>query len=703
FNVVPNLPNRIRHLHDIAVNLWYSWNWPAVQLFIRLDAETWEQNRQNLVRMLGRMSPQKLEKIAQDSSFVANLDRVWLMLQSYLNMKTWCGEVHREETGFNIAYFSMEFGLDVSLPIYSGGLGILSGDHLKSSSDLGLPLVGIGLLYQQGYFQQTLNSNGWQEEHYPVNDWYNMPVTLQRDAEGRPLTIAVELAGETLQAHIWRVTIGRNPLFLLDSNISENPPHLRQITDQLYGGDREKRLRQEILLGIGGMRALRALNIKPSVYHMNEGHSAFLALERLRRMIVEDGAAFHEARELVWATNVFTTHTPVPAGNEVFDPALMKRYFMPLAGQLRLTWDEFLRLGQIEGETNSQFSLTVLALKLSAHCNGVSQLHGGTSRRMWSGLWPTLPEPEIPIGAITNGIHTRTWISHDLDETLERYIGPQFYEEPHNIELWDRVDRVPDVELWRIHQIRKERLIFFARKVLKRQLSRRGAGYAELKNAEEVLSSDALTIGFARRFAPYKRADMLIHDPDRLRRLLADSVRPVQFIIAGKAHPQDKEGKEIIRELVHFAGEPTVRHKFAFLEDYDMNVAKYMVQGVDVWLSTPRRPLEASGTSGMKAAANGALNVCTLDGWWAEAYTPEVGWAIGSGQTYEDTELQDKIEAEAYYDLLEKEVLPLFYDRDRTDLPRRWIAMMKESMKKIGGYFNTHRMVMEYCERYYIP
>ena len=701
FNIVPNLPDSIRPLRDIAMNLWSSWNWPAAQLFIRLDSETWEKCRQNLVMTLGNIPQKVLEEAAQDESFTAYLDRVWRSFQRYLQMKTWFEEHRGENHELKVAYFSMEFGMDVGLPIYSGGLGILAGDHLKSSSDLGVPLMGVGLLYQQGFFQQYLNSDGWQLEKNPINDWYNMPVTRQQDEAGKPLMVSVDLDGELLKAHIWRVNVGRIALYLLDANIPDNPPHLRQITAQLYAADRNIRLRQSILLGIGGVRALRTLGIRPTVFHMNEGHSAFMALERAR-ILMEQGMSFQEAWEIVWASTVFTTHTPVPAGNEVFNLELMRPLFQKYAEQLGMNWDKFIQMGLEPGNTSS-FSMTVLALRMAAHCNGVSRLHGQVSRRMWQSLWPALPADEIPIGHITNGIHTRTWLSHDMDELFERYIGPQFIDEPHNHKLWERVDRIPDLELWRIHQIRKERLIFFARKRLIMQLHRRGAGFAMIKGAEEVLSSRALTIGFARRFAGYKRANLLLRDPDRLRRIILDPERPVQIIFAGKAHPADNEGKELIRRIVHFSSDPAIANNLVFIEDYDINVARYMVQGVDVWLSNPRRPLEASGTSGMKAAANGAISVSTLDGWWDEAYRPEIGWAIGGGETDANQDEQDRIESEALYNLLEHELIPLYYDLDRTEIPRAWIARMKLSMKELGQQFNTHRMVMEYTDNYYIP
>jgi len=702
FNVVPNLPAPLKPLREIAMNTWFTWNWPAAQLFLRLDAKAWEDTRQNLAGMLGKLPQEVLDQAAQDDSFVANLNRVYQLLLDYLAHRTWFQENYPEKTDFKVAYFSMEFGLGVGLPIYSGGLGILAGDHLKSSSDLGVPLVGIGLLYEQGYFEQYLNVDGWQGEKYPINDWYNMPVTCLKDENNANITVTVDLAGEPLVARVWRVNVGRTYLYLLDTNINDNPPHLRRISSQLYGGDRENRLRQEILLGIGGIRMLEKIGYTPTVYHMNEGHSAFLALERLRQLIQRKGMSYPEARELVWASNVFTTHTPVPAGNEAFDLGLVRRYFESTARDLGLSWDEFAALGQEEPGRSDAFSMTVLALKTAAHCNGVSELHGDVSRHMWQKLWPGLPQYEIPIGHITNGIHTRSWTSHDLEELLIRYVGPQYTDEYYLPKHWQRMDAIPDGELWRLHQIRKERLIFFARKRLREQLRSRGAGSSEMKSAEEVLHSDTLTIGFARRFAAYKRAALLMRDEERLIKMLNNPDRPVQLIFAGKAHPQDNPGKELIRKIVHFAANPAVRDKFVFLENYDINVAQYMVQGVDVWMNTPRRPLEASGTSGMKAAVNGAINLSTLDGWWAEACTPETGWGIGSGETYLNPEEQDEVESQALYHILENDVVPLYYERDRTEMPRRWIGLMKSSMKQLAAVFNTGRMVQNYAEKYYL-
>ena len=703
FHVRPNIPEELAPLREIAGNLWFSWNWEAVQLFIRLSPRLWEQSYQNPVQMLGAVPQADLVAAAKDESFVASVDRVYRSFQQYMRNPSWFREVHQGETGFRTAYFSCEFGIDEGLPIYSGGLGVLSGDHLKSASDLGIPLVGVGLLYQKGYFRQILSLDGWQQELYPDNDWYNMPVTMELRPDGTPVEIEVNIGGEPVQARIWRVDVGRIPLYLLDSNTRGNSDRSREITSTLYGGDREMRIRQEILLGVGGVRALKALGIAPTVYHMNEGHSAFLIFERIRDLMATQELSFSQARELVSASNVFTTHTPVPAGNELFDSDMLRKYLEPEARALGLHWDELLSMGQVHSPRGRDFGMTVFALRQAAFSNGVAKLHGQTSRRMWKELWPELPESEVPIRSITNGIHTRSWVSHEVTELFTRYMGPRFLEKPADQSVWERVEAIPPAELWRIHESRRERLVFFARKRLRKQLQRQGAGQAFQLAAEEVLNPDTLTIGFSRRFATYKRANLLFLQPERLIRLLTDAKRPVQILFAGKAHPQDLPAKEIIRSVIHFASDPKVRNQLVFLEDYDINVARYLVQGVDVWLNTPRRPLEASGTSGMKAAANGALNVSVLDGWWDEGYSPDVGWAIGSGELYGDPEEQDRLECEALFNLLENEIVPMFYERDRNGLPRDWIAMMKASIRKLGASFNTQRMVLEYTESCYLP
>ena len=700
FIVKPNIPERLKPLEEMANNLWLSWNFDAVQLFMRLDYDVWLASRQNPARTLGRVSQARLEEMSQDSSFLAAMDAVYARYQKYLGAERW----HQGDGRDVVAYFSMEYGLDVSLPIYSGGLGVLSGDHLKSASDLGIPLVGIGLLYRQGYFQQYLNPDGFQQEVYPENDWYTMPVRRLLNERGEAVKITVDMGSDSVTAQLWEVRVGSTPLYLLDSNIQENPERHREITATLYGGDEDMRIRQEILLGVGGIRALKALNLNPAVTHMNEGHSAFLGLERLRGLIRDRQMSFAEAHQAVWPANVFTTHTPVPAGNERFPVDLMARYFKSFAEQLGLPWKDFLGLGRENPEDEKEsFCMTVLALKLAAHANGVSKLHGKTSRRMWRNLWPELPEEQVPITSITNGVHPRTWISHNMIDLLDRYLGPQFQENPENFEVWDHMNRISDEELFRTHERRRERLVAFIRQRLRQQLQRRGFPEAEIQMAEDVLSPYTLTISFARRFATYKRANLLLQDPERLIKLLTDSEQPIQLIFAGKAHPHDLKGKELIRELIHFSQDPQVRSQVVFLEDYDMTIARYLNSGSDVWLNTPRRPLEASGTSGMKAAMNGVLNLSILDGWWDEIYTPECGWAIGSGEEYEDQELQDEIESKTVYDLLERQIIPLFYTRGRDGLPREWVRRMKASMARVGRRMNSHRMLIEYCEKFYFP
>ncbi len=705
FYVAPILPKELSALKDIAMNLWYSWNWEAVRLFIMIDRDIWEESYQNPVAMLGRVSQARFKELALDDGFVANVERVHLNLKNYLARLKWFERNYGDEKDLSVAYFSCEFGLDEGLPVYSGGLGVLAGDHLKSATDLGIPLVGVGLLYRQGYFRQRLNADGWQMEEYPENDWYNMPVALERNDKGEPIKVSMEMAGVTVKAQIWRVNVGNIRLYLLDTNFDENPPEAREITTQLYGGNRDMRLRQELLLGIGGIRALEALGIKPTVFHINEGHSAFQILERIANMMERENMSFDEAKEIIWATNVFTTHTPVPAGNEQFQSDLLKKYLAPVVNRLKMSWDDFIQYGRVNLDDDSeQFGMTVLALRLSAFCNGVAALHGEVSRKMWQGIWKQLKDPnEVPIKHITNGIHTRSWLSHDYGDLFESYLGPRFAQNPWEFNVWDRVDRIPDIELWRTHQRRRERLVFFARQRLKEQLKRRGSQMYEISAADEALSPHALTIGFARRFATYKRANLLFSDLERLKKLVKDSNRPIQFILAGKAHPQDEPAKKIIKEIVHTMRDPDFRSNFVFIEDYDINVARYLVQGCDVWLNNPRRPQEASGTSGMKAAANGVLNLSILDGWWDEGYTSDVGWAIGNPQDFENTEMQDKVEAQSLYDCLEHDVIPTFYDRDNADLPREWIRKMKASMKLLGREFNTHRMLEEYTEILYLP
>jgi starch phosphorylase len=701
----PSLPPKLERLRELAYNLWWAWNMEAINLFRRLDGELWEKAGHNPVLMLGTIEQEKLERAAQDDAFLANMERVLEQCDRYMqNRANWYDRSHGSRQGLVIAYFSFEFGLTDCIPNYSGGLGILSGDHLKSASDLGLPMIGVGLLYQQGYFRQYLSADGWQQERYPENDFYTMPLQLVHDQDGTPVTIEVRYPGHQVRAQIWWVQVGRIPLILLDTNIDANDPQDRDITDQLYGGDKELRIQQEILLGIGGIRALQVLKFQPAVCHMNEGHSAFLGLERIRLLMEEHGTSFAEARAAAQAGNVFTTHTSVPAGIDIFPVPLIDKYFPDYYPRLGLSREAFLGLGRVNpADANESFSMAVLALRLSAYANGVSVLHGRVSRQMWQGVWPGVPEDEVPIQPLTNGVHFQSWISHDMADLFDRYLGPAWREHPANLEVWQRVNDIPDAELWRTHERRRERLIAFARRRLRAQLENRGAPPSEVEGAKGALDPEALTIGFGRRFATYKRATLIFRDVERLARLLNDAERPVQIIYAGKAHPADHPGKELIRQIINMARQDEFRRRIVFIEDYDMSVARYMVQGVDVWLNNPRRFREASGTSGMKATANGAINMSILDGWWDEVYRPELGWAIGRGEVYEDYNYQDEVESNTMYDLLEKEVVPFFYDRGPDGLPRRWISTMKAAMRTVCPYFNTARMVGEYTDHFYMP
>ncbi|MDA0836333.1 MAG: alpha-glucan family phosphorylase [Planctomycetota bacterium] len=705
FSVHPSLPENLKPLETLAYNLRWSWDPEVVDLFRRLDRDLWEASYHNPILFLGRIKQDRLLQASQDDGILTYLERMVERHHAYMSGPSWFQRSFPDQHDVKIAYFCAEFGIAECLPIFSGGLGMLAGDHLKSASDLGLPLVGVGLLYQRGYFRQYLNNDGWQQESTGVNDFFNMPLKLVRHHEdGSPLEISLPFLGRTLKAQVWRVEVGRVPLYLLDSNVPDNTPEDRQITDQLYGGDNEKRIRQEILLGIGGLRALDALGIRPEVCHLNEGHSAFLALERTRRLMENHHLSFEEAAEVTASGNVFTTHTPVPAGFDLFPPELMEKYFRPFWESIRLSKEQFLALGRDNpGNEHAWFNMALLAIRFSGTINAVSKLHGQVTREKVLGIaWPNVPKNDVPITHVTNGVHVNTWISRDISDLLQRYIG-RLWQEGLSSEDWSRIQNIPDEELWRTHERGRERLVASARRRYVEQLVRRGAPRVELDAAREALHPEALTIGFARRFATYKRANLILKDVRRLKKILTNKERPVQIIFAGKAHPADNLGKQFIREIVHFSRDPEIMRRVIFLENYDMDVARDMLQGVDVWLNTPRRLMEASGTSGMKAAINGALNLSVLDGWWYEGYSSGVGWAIGEEEEYGDPDYQDLVESQALYDILEHEVIPTFYDREADDLPREWIGLMKNTMKELGPVFNTRRMVREYATKLYLP
>ena len=713
FNVSPSLPPRLEPLRKLAYNLHWDWNVETKELFRRLDRDLWESSRHNPVLMLGTISQARLKEVAEDEGFVAQMERASMQLDDYLQERNWYRKNRNLSSGSDratdqkecYAYFCAEFGLTDCLPIYSGGLGVLAGDHLKSASDLGLPLVAVGLLYQEGYFAQYLNADGWQQERYPINDFYNMPLHPERNPDGSELRIEVEYPGRTVYARVWRVQVGTVPLYLLDTNIEPNNSYDHDITDELYGGDLDMRIHQEMMLGIGGFRMLKALGYKPTVYHLNEGHSAFLILERIRMLMQEEGLTFAEAKQVAQASQVFTTHTPVSAGFDLFPPDKALYYVGHYAHSYGLSPEEFLALGRENtGDLASPFSMAALAMKTSSFVNGVAQLHGLVSRKMFKDLWKDLPLEEVPITAITNGVHARSCVARSTQELYDRYLGPQWSDAPPDDSLWERVLSIPDEELWRNHERQRSELVVFVRERLVKQLRDRGATPGEIAQAQEVLDPTVLTIGFARRFATYKRASLFLRDKERIKKILqGDKNRRVQFVVAGKAHPKDIPGKELIRDIIHFSWEEGMNVSVVFIPNYDIYVARLMVAGCDVWLNTPRRPREASGTSGMKASMNGSPNLSILDGWWDEADYVRTGWPIGHGEDYDDLNYQDDVEANALYELLEQEVVPLFYGRDGYGIPRQWVAKMKDAIRLNLPFFNTSRMVRDYALRGYFP
>jgi starch phosphorylase len=708
YTIRPTPPESLAFLGELSYNIWWVWHYQAIQLFRGVDPELWEKTAHNPIKLLGQVSQARLDALAHDENFLSQLQGVEADFRAYMSEPRWFQREHSDVTQ-TIAYFSMEYGLARTLPVYSGGLGILSGDHMKCASDLGLPLVGVGLAYRQGYFRQYLNIDGWQQERYEENDFYHMPIEAVRGEDGERIELEVPYCGQggdgrSVKAFVWKVNVGRIPLYLLSTNHPENNTEDQQITAQLYGGDREMRIRQEIMLGIGGLRLLRLLGIKPSAVHMNEGHSAFLGLERIRELMHEDGLSFNEAYELVYTSTVFTTHTPVPAGNDVFDAELVTQYLEPLAEELGIGEEGLLAFGRQPHENgDSGFTMPVLALKTSAFNNGVSRLHASVSRGMWQSIWPELPVEEVPITAVTNGVHIYTWIAKEVGDIFDRFIGEHWRTDPLHPGLWSGIYEIPNDEVWRVHSYRRERLVLFARERLAQQLEARGAPASEVQAAGNSLDPNALTIGFGRRFATYKRATLLLGELARLRRILQSSERPVQFIFAGKAHPHDDSGKGYIREIVHASRQEGFQGRLVFIEDYDMQSARYMIQGCDVWLNNPRRPLEASGTSGMKAVLNGGLHCSTLDGWWDQAYSKDVGWAIGAGEMYDNVDYQDRVEAGALFDLLENDIVPLFYSRGDDVLPHDWIHKMKNSMANLIPRFCADRMVRGYIDEAYLP
>ncbi|MCS6954186.1 MAG: alpha-glucan family phosphorylase [Bryobacterales bacterium] len=696
FVVRPAIPSPLSRLEELAYNLFYSWE-PAVRaLFRRLDPALWRACNRNTVLMLGRVSQAALDRAATDPRYLLLYRQVCDRFDAYMQQPP-------AATDRLVAYFCMEYGIVECLPIYSGGLGILAGDFLKAASDSGEPVVGVGLLYQKGYLEQALNPDGWQQERYPVNDFYSLPIRPVTDEQGREIRVWVQLPAAPLAIRVWRAQVGRVNLYLLDTNVEENRlPEYRAITDQLYGGDNVTRIRQEIVLGIGGVRALRALGLEPTVFHMNEGHSAFLALERIRILMREHGLSFEEALEASRASNVFTTHTSVAAGIDLFEPRLMHEYFQEYCRDTGISFEQLMALGRWNPKDASEpFSMAVLAIRASSYRNAVSRLHRRVSQQMWAGLWPQLPVWEVPFTSITNGVHLRSWLNTDLASLYDQYLQPDWRDHYDDPKTWEMVDEIPDRELFEVHLRRKRRLIDFVHERLVASAVARKAPAAEIERAREALDPDAFTIGFARRFAAYKRATLLFRDIARLKRILSNPQMPVQIIIAGKAHPKDHPGKMMIREIVQLSRDPELAKRLVFVEDYGIQVARELVQGVDLWLNNPRRGEEACGTSGMKAGVNGVLNLSILDGWYDEAYEESGGWAIGDREPY--SEDQDEVHARAIYSLLENEIVPMYYDRGKDGVPVEWMRRVKQSLKYISRQFDCRRMVAEYMSQLYGP
>lgn len=705
FEVVRELPESLAGLKELAYNFRWTWHHETQSLFHDVSPEIWAEVENNPVELLNQLSEERVNRLVHDEVFLARLSLCVKDLREYMSAETWFDrQFPGERENALIAYFCAEFGISECLPIYSGGLGVLAGDHLKAASDLGVPLVGVGLLYSRGYFRQFLNPDGWQQEQYPQHDFFRMPLQIVRGEDGQPIRVPIEFPERVVTCQVWKAQVGRVELYLLDSNILENEPNDQSITDTLYGGDEEMRIRQESILGIGGFRMLEALGKKPTVCHMNEGHAAFLSLERIRQFMRDKGCDFRTARQCVVAGNVFTTHTPVPAGFDIFPAPMLEKYVTKSISDLGLTFPQFQRYGRINKDNaNEQFNMAVLAMENSNYVNGVSKLHAQVSRGMFSDRWPDFPLEEVPIDSVTNGIHTMTWVSPHMVHLLDRHFGSNWQEDASDRDLWRSVSKVPDEEIWDLRENERGDFVRFCRRHLRERMQRNNAGPIDFQSVNDILDPRILTIGFARRFATYKRATLLFRDPERLKQLLFHPERPVQFVFAGKSHPRDDGGKKLIQDIINFIRSEGVQARMVFLEDYDMRVARELVQGVDVWLNNPRRPMEASGTSGMKAVPNGGLNCSILDGWWAEGYARGNGWAIGDGEQQSDEGYQDWLDSRALYQLIEHEIAPTFYHRTENGIPSGWVEMMKNCMSDLVPTYSTLRMVREYTSRFYVP
>ena len=692
-------------LWALANNVWWSWDHDCISLFRDLNPTRWRELNQNPISLLSEMPLGEIERRAAELVLHSRINYVYRRQQEYLNAdRTWGAANAGVLRPRPIAYFSAEFGMHESLPIYSGGLGVLSGDHIKSASDLGIPLIGVGLFYGQGYFLQRLDGTGWQQEEYVETDVNKLPMQPAIGVNGEPVVVEIATRGGIIRAKVWRMKVGRCDLFLLDSNVEGNAPEDLQTTSRLYGGDARTRIRQELLLGIGGFRALKAMGIAPGVLHLNEGHSGFVVFEAIRDRMVEEGLDFATAASLIPREVIFTTHTPVPAGHDRFSADLMEEHLGPLRDQLGISHENMMGFGrEYPTDHGESFCMTVLGLKLARRVNAVSSLHGEVSRAMWKCLYPGRPEDAVPIGHITNGVHVPSWLAPQMCRLYDRHLGIGWQKHSGQAKTWEKIESVDDGELWETHLSLKAQLIDFARRRAKEQATRRKESEASLQKLGKILSPDALTIGFARRFATYKRANLVLADIERLLSMVSDPKRPVQFLFAGKAHPHDEPGKKVLQQIAELMRSANFQNKLVFIEDYDINVGRYLVQGVDVWLNNPRRPLEASGTSGQKVVLNGGLNLSVLDGWWAEAYDGLNGFAIGGGRTHSNMDVHDSRDGESLYRVLQEEVIPLFYQRDRDGLPRGWIKRMKRTIRTLGWRFNADRMVMDYTRKCYIP
>ena len=704
--VRPQLPKRIAKLYEISYNLWWSWNTEFLKLFKILDIDLWEQVGKNPVKFLRMVSQEKLEEASKSAEFLKEYDKVVKDFDDYMESKdTWFKKKFPDNSKDLIAYFSAEYGLDETIPIYSGGLGILSGDHMKSSSDMGIPLVGIGLLYKSGYFHQKINGYGQQETEYHAIDISLLPLTPVKDHEGKDLLIYIKFPKKKIYLKAWQMKVGRNILYLLDSDIDENIPEYRTVTSTLYGGDQEMRIMQEIVLGMGGVSLLYTLGLKPTVYHMNEGHSSFLTIELIKNMMKYKEVSFDIAKDIVSSMTVFTTHTPVPAGNDIFPLSLVEKYFNGFWDRLGLTKEEFFRLGMEPNAdiSKSGFDMGILALKIAGKKNGVSKLHGAVSRELFSKVWPNIPSNESPIEYVTNGVHTCSWLAPTVKDLYNKYLEPYWQDNIQDDNVWKNIEKIPDEELWKVHQSRKEKLLKIVKNSTIERLRRYNYSYEDIEQMVGNISPDILTIGFARRFATYKRATLIFRDLERITQIFNEKNMPVQIIFAGKAHPSDKEGQDLIKFIHDISLKPQFKGKVFILENYNIGMSRYLISGVDVWLNNPRRPLEASGTSGQKAAINGVINFSVLDGWWAEGYNQKNGWTIGTNAKYQSYDEQDDADSRSMYDTLENKIIPMYYDKNEKGYSDTWLRIMKNTIESNAGRFSTSRMLDDYTSKLYIP